>query len=238
MYIDDPIAAKESKMLQRPSICNGEATGVKCKHYFSFAARTDAQNPEFLNLGEKFRNCTVCPGWLIEWDGWESLPHTCDRYVPDYKGLRWLIWRIGQIFKSSRQVDKSFEDYTPMTQAEVAELTKRAHDKERERVKQTHSQSDNIFDAVGGGGIPGQTAMATPEMLKEQVKNIAAVKEGIKTVEQVLAEMDFGQQELVKIETKKTKPPAKKNAKINKVIQADIENGSDSGIFENGENHE
>jgi hypothetical protein len=240
LYIDDPIAAKKSKMLQRPAQCNGEKTGVKCKHYFSFAARTDAQNPEFLNLGEKFRNCTVCPGWLIEWDGWESLPHNCDRYVPDYRGFAWLVWRIKQILSFGRKIDKSFEDYTPMSQEEVTQLTKEAHDEERERIRLLHDAppSTNLFDAVAqqinGGGIPGQTTMATPEMLKEQVQHIATVKEGKVTAEQVLAEMNFSNENspLVTITKKKpTKPPTKKNPKAQKIVEADKEKSSDDGIF-------
>lgn len=234
-------------MLQRPAICNGEKNGTKCKHYFSFAARTDAQNPEFLNLGMKFRNCTVCPGWLIEWEGWEDLPHHCDRYVPDYKGLRWLVWRIGQFFSFGRKVDKSFEDYTPMTQEAVTELTKRAHDKERARVKALHDPANNkstdLFDATAkfaSGGIPGQTTMATPEMLKEQVKNIAVVKDGVKTIDEVLAEMNFDQYEpLTQIEKKpKTKAAAKKNPKVQKLQESVKDSNSDGGIFADGENHE
>ncbi len=250
MYIQDEIAARKSKMLARPVCCNGEKTGTKCKHYYSFAAKTDAQNAEFLNLGEKFRNCTVCPGWLIEFDGWESLPHTCDRYVPDYHGLRWLAWKIGQFFFGTRKLDRSFEDYTPTTTEEVAQLTKEAHDEERERIKKLHdgthkpenAYDTNLHDVVGsfvGKGVPGQTTMATPEMLKEQVKNIEAVREGKVSIDDVLASMGLSNDspsQLVKIGSGNKKSTKKKNAKILKIEQSDIEKLSDNGIF--GESNE
>jgi len=186
MHIEDRKTAALSKMVNRKVICNGEVNGYKCIHYFSFAAKTDAQNKEFLNTGEKFRNCTVCPGYLIEFDGEESLPHTCDRYEGDYPAFVKGLVALKRFFFADRKFDPSFEEYNPETQEDVHELTKIAHGGVMPNLGMNKEQNLS-------GGVPGATAPMTESQLIESIKKMAIVnhpdENTRKSVDQVLEEM-------------------------------------------------
>ena len=246
LHIQDEIAAKKSKMLNRPSICNGEKNGIKCKNYWSFGAKVDVSNPEFVKFGEKFRQCTVSP-YLVEFEGYDNLPHECDRYVPDF----WLarLWLMIVRFFTGRAVDLGFELYDPMTSDEVIELTKEAYAeheakmaKLQEGVKKPWGNGDGgsglIQIGMNGGvngnsgygqGVPGQTAMATDDQLLEVLKDTQAVKSGKFTVDDVMKQMKAAS------ENNKKKSAKKPQKKLSKTVGNEVTD--DTGIF-GEENHE
>jgi len=187
LYVQDEKAIALSEMHLRKVICNGEVTGVKCKNYWSFAAKTDALNAEMLKYGEKFRNCTVCPGYLVEFDGWESMPHHCDRYVPDSSLIKRMFSFIKKIFFGKRFFDPTFEDYNPITKEELTQLNKRAHAGEDEKTRASSGMNHEQDLSVG---IPGLTSPASREQMVQQVGNLAVVKSGKKTIDDVMKELE------------------------------------------------
>jgi hypothetical protein len=183
MYQQDDKAAALSKMNLRKCICNGEATGTPCKHYWSFGAKTDALNAEFLNYGEKFRNCTLLPGYLVEWDGSESVPHYCDRYEPDssilvrvFKWFLKLLWRF-------RRYNPEFEEYRPTTPEEVREITEQAH---KNGTPLNVIQDD---DPTTGKGIIGATA-SPPDMAAAAAAMLAKQQEEAVSIDNVVSAME------------------------------------------------
>lgn len=177
-FIQDDKAAALSKMKNRKVICNGEATGYECEHYFPFGAKVESNDAEMLNFGERYRNCTVCPGYLIEFEGEENLPHTCHRYEPDAPILVKIGFKLKRLI-TGRKYDPSFEVYTPETPEQIAELTAKAHGKTNdeylaEKIK-IRDQNNKVVDwgdplkppegGVVGAGVPGMTAPATPEQI-------------------------------------------------------------------------
>lgn len=106
-YHIDPNAEKRSVMLKQPSLCNGEATGFACKHYWTVIMRVDVQNPDHLRTGEKVRRCLVIAPEIIELgDGTRELAVHCSRYEQD----------------TSRPYDPAFEEYNPMSPEEIQDL--------------------------------------------------------------------------------------------------------------------
>ena len=106
-YYIDPEAEKRSLMNKQPAMCNGEATGFACKHYWTVVMRVDVQNPDHLRTGEKVRRCLVIAPEIVELgDGTKELAVHCSRYVKD----------------NNRPYDESFEEYNPMSPEEVESL--------------------------------------------------------------------------------------------------------------------
>ena len=106
-YHIDPEAEKKSLMLKQPAVCNGEATGFACKHYWTVIMRVDVQNPDHLRTGEKVRRCLVIAPEIVELgDGTKELAVHCSRYAKD----------------ANRPYDASFEEYKPMSPEEVDSL--------------------------------------------------------------------------------------------------------------------
>jgi len=106
-YHIDPEAEKRSLMNKQPAVCNGEATGFACKHYWTVIMRVDAQNPDHLRTGEKVRRCLVIAPEIVELgDGTKELAVHCSRYVKD----------------ASRPYDPGFEEYNPLSPEEIEAL--------------------------------------------------------------------------------------------------------------------
>ena len=106
-YHIDPEAEKRSLMLKQQSVCNGEASGFACKHYWTVIMKVDAQNPDHLRVGEKVRRCLVIAPEIIELgDGTKELAVHCSRYEED----------------RNRPYDPSFEEYNPLSPEEINEL--------------------------------------------------------------------------------------------------------------------
>jgi hypothetical protein len=119
VLIDDPKAKDRSLMLKKPSICNGQATGHPCKHYWFHTQKVESNNPDELRSGEKHRACLISPGFPVEFSD-EEIPHVCNQYSPRKKtGLRGLL---GQ----KEAYDATQEEYNPLTPEEVRAL--RAND--------------------------------------------------------------------------------------------------------------
>jgi hypothetical protein len=99
----DPNADARSPMMERPVMCNGQATGFECKHYWAVVCKMDAANSDNLKEGERMRRCllTVTQQYIDLID----LPTRCNQYVA-----------------SDRPYDPAFDVYDPLTDEEVTHL--------------------------------------------------------------------------------------------------------------------
>ena len=107
-YFKDPKADARSLMNKQKFMCNGEATGLKCRHYWASVLKIDAVNPDALRTGEKHRKCLRVPGVIIDLEG-DNIPEMavkCDQYDPSP-------------FWARRSYDPDFEKYNPMTPEEI-----------------------------------------------------------------------------------------------------------------------
>lgn len=102
----DPKAESRSLMMKQKVLCNGQATGHPCKHYWTMIRIVPSHNPDFLKLGEKLRFCRAWGAEPLEFgEGTTELAVHCSAYEPD----------------KSRQFDSAFEEYKPMTDDEANE---------------------------------------------------------------------------------------------------------------------
>jgi len=102
----DPDAAKRSLMLKQKRLCNGESTGIQCKHYWAFRTLIDVDNPDHLRKGENARRCLVQSGQYFEMgDGGGEMAVYCNRFEEGHVPF-----------------DPDFESYDPMTPEEIKAL--------------------------------------------------------------------------------------------------------------------
>ena len=102
----DPKAESRSLMMKQKVLCNGQATGQPCKHYWTMIRIVPSHNPDFLKLGEKLRFCRAWGAEPLEFgEGTTELAVHCSMYEPD----------------ASRRFDPTFEEYKPMTEDEAEE---------------------------------------------------------------------------------------------------------------------
>lgn len=100
----DPKAESRSLMHKQKVLCNGQATGSPCKHYWNMIRIVPSHNPDFLKLGEKLRFCRAWGAEPLEFgEGTTELAVHCSMYEPD----------------PNRKFDPHFEEYTPMNEAEA-----------------------------------------------------------------------------------------------------------------------
>lgn len=83
--LNDPRLSRVSRMLRQPSLCNGQATGMQCAHYWAIRRKMDVQNPEDLVDGQTDRFCTVLQFQTASdmhlGDGGLDMAVSCNRYV-------------------------------------------------------------------------------------------------------------------------------------------------------------
>lgn len=146
--IDDPNGEARSLMNKAPCVCNGEANGVQCRHYWAVAQKFRAQQADALRTGEKNRACTMTPGLVLEFTSDEK-PTGCGRYEPrPAPGLVNIARRVinralgrapeegakGAVTPPKSTAgfvlfDASFEEFRPMTVEEIAKLREMFPDK-------------------------------------------------------------------------------------------------------------
>lgn len=102
----DPKAESRSLMMKQKVLCNGQATGQPCKHYWTMIRIAPSHNPDFLKIGEKLRFCRAWGAEPLEFgEGTTELAVHCSTYEPD----------------PNRKFDPTFEEYKPMTEEEANE---------------------------------------------------------------------------------------------------------------------
>jgi hypothetical protein len=102
----DPKAESRSLMHKQKVLCNGQANGHPCKHYWTMIRIVPSHNPDFLKLGEKLRFCRAWGAEPLEFgEGTTELAVHCSTYEPD----------------TNRKFDPAFEEYRPMTEDEASE---------------------------------------------------------------------------------------------------------------------
>ncbi len=103
----DTFAAQQrSVMYQQKVLCNGEATGFQCEHYWAVKRIPPSANPDFLTDGEKLRFCRAWGAEPLEFDdGREGQMVHCTLYKPA---------------RPKRKYDPSFEEYKAITDEQLA----------------------------------------------------------------------------------------------------------------------
>lgn len=93
-------------MHKQKVLCNGEATGKQCKHYWGLIRIVDSHDAEFLVNGEKLRFCRAWGAEPLEFgEGRSEQAVHCTLYEP-----------------SERPYDKLLEEYTPLSEEQVEDL--------------------------------------------------------------------------------------------------------------------
>ncbi len=153
--IDDPNADARSLMMRAKCVCNGEANGVQCKHYWGVNQKFRAVNSDSVRRGEQNRSCKHVDGFLLEFVS-EEKPTYCNHYEPrGAPGLVALVARAVSLAlglgpksgiasgwidepTSTKMVistmgyvayDKTFESYDPMTNEKIEALRKEMPDR-------------------------------------------------------------------------------------------------------------
>lgn len=142
--IEDPRAAKRSLMLAQKTLCNGEASGIQCKHYWAMTKKIDVPNPDHFHKGENIRYCLAdaSNATLLGNNGCDMMVY-CTKYE-----------------KGSLPYDSKFEEYTPLSVEAVENLMspeERAdHEAEKARII---AEIDKAKQALPGAGIDGKTVV-------------------------------------------------------------------------------
>ena len=79
--IEDPSADARSLMYRSPCVCDGEASGIQCKHFWGIWQKFRAANADAVRRGEKQHACTLTNGLVLEYTT-EEKPTYCVRYEP------------------------------------------------------------------------------------------------------------------------------------------------------------
>ncbi len=126
--IEDPNADARSLMNRAPCVCDGEASGVVCEHFWAVMQKFRAANSDALRSGERQRACTMTPGLVLEFTA-EEKPTVCNRYSPrKAEGLVAIVKRAATALVMQPKgpgyvrFNAEFERFNPMTLEEVAKL--------------------------------------------------------------------------------------------------------------------
>ena len=99
---------KRSLMYAKPYMCNGQATGKQCKHYWHSVVPLDVLNSVAIHQGETSRQCVRHPGVEIrlnaEDGGQPEMATLCNQYEA-----------------STRPYDPTLEEYNPLSPEEIEE---------------------------------------------------------------------------------------------------------------------
>ncbi len=105
-YTSDADDADKSLQNRQKTLCNGQATGFHCKHYWQMIIPVDVHNAVAIKHGEKSRFCILidtADGMRMQGEDQKpELPVMCSHYEP-----------------CSRRYDPDFEEYNPLTSEEI-----------------------------------------------------------------------------------------------------------------------
>lgn len=215
-FFDDPSADARSLMHRAPCPCNGEVNGVQCKHYWALSQKFRAANSDTVRLGEKQRGCHLVPGFFLEFKSHEK-PTSCQSYEPrKVPGLIALVKRavalaVGLAPRAERlprtfmtvdgmkleeqktvdwgyvSYDGDFEDFHPMTLAEIEKLREKMPDTPA-HFSHGNPATMSVGDIVNGPQVailkPGETvpgsdtkSMSLNEATEEALSDIFGKKE-------------------------------------------------------------
>jgi len=117
-FLKDEDADARSLMMRQPVLCNGQATGWQCRHYWLQVCRMDTLNSDELKVGERFRRCMLenptQNADLID------LPVACNQYVTTGRLVDRLLGR-------ARPYNPADEVYDPLSTEEVEFLRREWH---------------------------------------------------------------------------------------------------------------
>jgi hypothetical protein len=161
--IHDPEADKRSIMMQRPALCNGQAKGRSCVHYWVHVEKVESNNADNLRLGEIFRGCVLHASLVHEMTA-SQLATICNKYTP----RKPPIWKrplvVLGLADDLGKYDPAVEEYNPLTPEEIRELQK--------------GSKEVTFDAVAGD----HPAQENLEDFKDEVKKELTAEEAIEAL--------------------------------------------------------
>lgn len=131
-FLKDEDADARSVMMKQPVICNGQATGWQCRHFWYQVLRMDTLNSDELKVGERLRRC------LLEQPTQNAdlidLPVVCNQYVSTGRVMDRLLGR-------ARPYSPADDAYDPLSAEEVEFLR-------REWARRKAAKEDMVkFDA-------------------------------------------------------------------------------------------
>lgn len=132
--VEDPNAKKRSKMMQQKSMCNGEATGFCCAHYWWQVTKVESNNADILVRGETQRACLLVQGMYLKMEEYE-LAVDCNKYQKDE----------GRPFK------KEEEEYAPISPEDYKELQKEFPTEQPDLKPNTLPVIGSDFKSLGEG---------------------------------------------------------------------------------------
>lgn len=192
-FHEDPNADARSLMMRAPCICDGEAKGIPCRHYWSVIQKFRAQNADTLRSGEKQRACTLTSGLVLEFTT-EEKPTYCNNYDPrKTNGLVSIVKRtaraaVGLSPKAGwgyAKVDDDFVKYNPMTIEEIEELRKKYPDQDIPGMRGKNPLSMSAHDIATGPQIgilqPGEK-MPTLGLSEDTEKELGGIFDSNKSI--------------------------------------------------------
>lgn len=84
--LHDPMEGQKLSLMHKQKVlCNGEASGKQCKHYWTLVQIASSAAPTHLRSGERNRMCILQRDAepLVFDDGREGMATSCNRYEPD-----------------------------------------------------------------------------------------------------------------------------------------------------------
>lgn len=156
--IHDPEAERTSLMMQQPSLCDGQKTGVECHYYWRYVQKVESANPDYLKEGMKGRVCTVTPAYPIEMFS-EEKRTKCNFYKPRQLPLLTALGVALKVIDHPHAYDPSAEEYNPL---------------DVEEIKQIHSKRETPISALDKSNDPNATAgfNAAVEELQQEATEI------------------------------------------------------------------
>ena len=186
--IDNPSADARSLMYRTPCVCDGEASGIPCQHFWGIWQKFRAANSDSVRRGEKQHACTLTAGLVLEYTT-EEKPTYCARYEPrKAHGLVNIVKRAAAAMigrapgygaagaKKHRSTagyevfDETFNTYNGMTVEEIKALREQYPDQPSKWGAGKHPMSMTVDDIINGEQIgilkpgeslPGESAELT-----------------------------------------------------------------------------
>lgn len=113
----------KSLMHKQRVLCNGEASGIPCKHYWTLVQIASSAVPTHMKNGERTRSCILLPNDPQVMDeGREGMAASCNRYEPDqsphYDTRGYYKDEMFDVSKATKRAyDPREEGFDPMSPA-------------------------------------------------------------------------------------------------------------------------
>lgn len=121
--LHDPMEGQKLSLMHKQKVlCNGEASGKQCKHYWTLVQIASSAAPTHLRSGERTRMCVYQRDAepVVFDDGREGMATSCNRYEPDtspvfdtrgvFKDEHFIVTAEG----AERKYEPTEEEFNPL----------------------------------------------------------------------------------------------------------------------------